>query len=909
MILYFGTNGRLLETVTEYELESGSKSFITSSGNISSNKIFAYFEGEEPTILQASVTYILPNGSVFENSSLPADAIVEDSILLDLNRDLTYFKYGKTYRFVEFDLPAALLTTGGEGVYQANFTLYPSTDQARAYGDFSFKAEGSPSQLVENEITDTQYHLILARFSNCVPYTGATADVDLGNYSLTANQVYLSTSYSDVDYSAWLGIATQPESRRGLVYIYDGTHNRQFNFPNDGENLQNIATREWATQGFVPLTREIAGISLESDITKEALSGALGVGNYMPAFNNHAADITPNAYIDYHGVLYPHDDLSVIKINCYGAKTATYNATMSTPDYRGFAFYDKNDNVLAAYQISAVPQTVNVPNGAVYAMATFETNPSVFILDMNVSDLCKDNFDFKSRYVSKDDKIYLFSSNEFLKTNNLAEVLEIEGDRASKNIADIQVGYYAIEFTLNLRTYTILTLGGNTIFSGWHEAGKYKTTFYAASAGTLNWTQYLTGENPITSNIKVYLNDKDNPVLHKNSAYPLQNVLNPYDFEVGSNTTYIYKNDNGIKVSFTGNTWQPILIMRGVDLSSETFNQIDISFDCEIVGADITVYLQSTEIGRLYEDSKHFRYTFRKDDLQNASALSNFYIQFACGANCTLELKNFTCYFDRNGASFKQKVNYLNFYEYPLERLIRDGGMARCFKSIMCIGDSLTEGVFDYDDNGNTNWTVISEYSYPSQMKRLLGNEVINAGVGGTTSKTWYNSQADAYLISDKNCDAYIIALGTNDIGDVGQFTGNILTDIDENDYNYNADTSVGWYARIIERIQSINPKAKIFCVTIPMTRNGTNRYEANRKIKQIANKFNCYVIDLQEYYVNGGNVDSFKAKYYNGGHLNALGYLNLAYVYTSYIDFIINTNLSDFNEIQFINTNYNFKR
>lgn len=355
MILYFGTNGRLLETVTEYELASGSKSFITSSGNISSNKIFAYFEGEEPTILQASVTYLLPNGSVFENSSIPADAIVEDSILLDLNRDLTYFKYGKTYRFVEFDLPAALLTTGGAGVYQANFTLYPSTDQARAYGDFSFKAEGSPSQLVENEITDTQYQLILARFSNCVPYTGANANVNLGNHSLTANsvnlrsgvytcsldvsdsgepfvgtyangnnivwvfsidetgvktiatrqwvaaqsfvpytgatsdinlgthsltanQIYLSTSYSDVDYSAWFGIATQPESRRGLVYIYDGTHSRQFNFPNDGDSLQNIATREWADAKYLPLTGGTITGSLR-------FSKTLGVAQYQWEFS------------------------------------------------------------------------------------------------------------------------------------------------------------------------------------------------------------------------------------------------------------------------------------------------------------------------------------------------------------------------------------------------------------------------------------------------------------------------------------------------------------------------------------------------------------------------------------------------------------------------------------------------
>lgn len=358
MILYFGTNGRLLETVTEYELASGAKSFITSSGNISSNKIFAYFEGEEPTILQASVTYLLPNGSVFENSSIPADAIVEDSILLDLNRDLTYFKYGKTYRFVEFDLPAALLTTGGAGVYQANFTLYPSTDQARAYGDFSFKAEGSPSQLVENEITDTQYQLILARFSNCVPYTGASANVNLGNYSLTANSVNLRSGI----YTCSLDVS---DSGEPFVGTYANGNNIVWVFSVDETGVKTIATRQWVSN---------QGYATEEWATSQFLTETAGDAKYLPLTGGTVTgSLKLTSSLKFSKTLENSNYEWEFGVNPYGGFPSTFELANNTINER-FVFKPSSGNVTRYVATEEWVQGLLTPNAVGSATTSANVN-------------------------------------------------------------------------------------------------------------------------------------------------------------------------------------------------------------------------------------------------------------------------------------------------------------------------------------------------------------------------------------------------------------------------------------------------------------------------------------------------------------------------------------------------------
>ncbi|MCI7601921.1 MAG: SGNH/GDSL hydrolase family protein [Mollicutes bacterium] len=249
----------------------------------------------------------------------------------------------------------------------------------------------------------------------------------------------------------------------------------------------------------------------------------------------------------------------------------------------------------------------------------------------------------------------------------------------------------------------------------------------------------------------------------------------------------------------------------------------------------------------------------------------------------------------------------------PLAIISHDGGMTNIFKSIGCIGDSLTFGGTEWDTYGSEQ--IDNYFSYPSQLQRMLGNKVINMGWSGATATNnddaykhyhdWITVQdypQNRWLSEENKCQAYIIALGTNDIGYYGSFDGDISTDINELDCTLNAKTSVGGYARIIQSIKTLQPRAKIFCVTLPYTRHDKSTLDnANGKIKAIANKFGCYVIDLQSYYVKQDEVEEFKRKYYYKGHLNCLGYLNLSRVYATYIDWIIRNNPNDFYDVPII--------
>ena len=252
--------------------------------------------------------------------------------------------------------------------------------------------------------------------------------------------------------------------------------------------------------------------------------------------------------------------------------------------------------------------------------------------------------------------------------------------------------------------------------------------------------------------------------------------------------------------------------------------------------------------------------------------------------------------------------------ENPLEIIKQDGGMLSIFDSITCIGDSLTAGCFEHTETGSTVWTTIEKYSYPANLAKMTGCKVQNYGRSGRTALDGDNSwlawaDSQSWLTSEDKTDAYIIALGTNDIGVEGGFSGDVSTDIAES-YTDNAKTSVGGYDKIIRRILENQPRAKIFCVCLPHTRNTEATIAiANTAIKAIAELYpdNCYVLDLETYYVQRTEVGAYKAKYYNGGHRNAMGYKELANVYATYIDWIIRNNIADFANVQFVETDYSW--
>ncbi len=244
--------------------------------------------------------------------------------------------------------------------------------------------------------------------------------------------------------------------------------------------------------------------------------------------------------------------------------------------------------------------------------------------------------------------------------------------------------------------------------------------------------------------------------------------------------------------------------------------------------------------------------------------------------------------------------------EKPLDTLVSDGGFCGIFRTIGCIGDSLSSGEFEaFNDKNERCWHDCYEYSWGQYMARTLGNTVYNFSKGGMTAKCYMESFAEEkdFFNPEKQCQAYIIAMGCNDITaalENGTDLGN-MADIKE-DYRHNADSFVGYYAAIIARYKEISPKAKFFLVTMPITPGDDPKRAALREahaglVNEIASHFeNCYVIDLRKYAPVYG--DAFHDAFYLNGHLSAAGYLFTARIMMSYIDYIIRHNMADFRKV-----------
>lgn len=245
-----------------------------------------------------------------------------------------------------------------------------------------------------------------------------------------------------------------------------------------------------------------------------------------------------------------------------------------------------------------------------------------------------------------------------------------------------------------------------------------------------------------------------------------------------------------------------------------------------------------------------------------------------------------------------------NQNEKPLERFTPDGGFCRVFRTIGCIGDSLSSGEFEsLDENGNKGYHDYYEYSWGQYIARHCGVKVYNFSRGGMSAKWYWESFADenGFWDEDKLCQAYIIALGVNDLCGQKQELGSV-NDVDLNNYNNNKNTFAGYYARIIQRIKSMQPKARFFLVTLANSGVEQEQPAAGMRglLYDFAKLFDyTYVIDLEQY----GPVydDDFKAKFYLGGHLNAAGYILTAQMIESYIDYIVRHNFEDFSQTGFI--------
>lgn len=251
---------------------------------------------------------------------------------------------------------------------------------------------------------------------------------------------------------------------------------------------------------------------------------------------------------------------------------------------------------------------------------------------------------------------------------------------------------------------------------------------------------------------------------------------------------------------------------------------------------------------------------------------------------------------------------FKNEKEKPLDRIVENGGYTAIFRTICCIGDSLSSGEFEAaQEDGKSSYHDMFEYSWGQFIARMCGSRVYNFSRGGMTAQEYCESFAEekGFWNPAYASQAYILALGVNDLLCQKQEIGS-MEDIDFNDWHNSKGSFLAYYGRIIQRMKEIQPRAKFFLITFVREEDDeetVRKKEEYRKVLyELAEKFeNTYVIDLMRY---APVYDKkFHEKFYMRSHLNPMGYYLTAQMIASYIDYIIRHNMEDFKEVGFIGT------
>ncbi len=237
--------------------------------------------------------------------------------------------------------------------------------------------------------------------------------------------------------------------------------------------------------------------------------------------------------------------------------------------------------------------------------------------------------------------------------------------------------------------------------------------------------------------------------------------------------------------------------------------------------------------------------------------------------------------------------------EKPLDRMVSDGGFCTIFRTICCIGDSLSSGEFETrDKEGNIFYHDFFEYSWGQYIARMTGSKVYNFSRGGMTAKEYCETFAHTmgYWAPSKAAQAYIIALGVNDI----------YQDIELGRAgDENKGTFASYYLNIIRRYRELSRGSVFFLVTMAKeesdTEEVTKKKLLHREILYQCSKLldQVYVIDLYQYAPVYDR--EFKENFYLYGHMNAAGYYVTAKMIASYIDYIIRSHFEKFKEVGLI--------
>lgn len=238
-------------------------------------------------------------------------------------------------------------------------------------------------------------------------------------------------------------------------------------------------------------------------------------------------------------------------------------------------------------------------------------------------------------------------------------------------------------------------------------------------------------------------------------------------------------------------------------------------------------------------------------------------------------------FFVPKGGTYKKPITPAK--KEDLEKL-SDLNILGIFDSIGGVGDSLMSGYINTTDSSIGSDATVYSKSWLTQISKIIGVDITHYSYQGATTKNWLQNQEEHYEnIVTNPCDAYFLALGTNDSSDWANIPVGTAADM-----GTDTESFYGMYAKVIARIREANPRATIFMLSMYWT--GFPTYNAAiEAMSKVTDK--AYYIDITD-------MNDKYPQYRQGYHFNAIGYYYIAKSIIERTSKVILDNYQDFNNL-----------
>ena len=228
----------------------------------------------------------------------------------------------------------------------------------------------------------------------------------------------------------------------------------------------------------------------------------------------------------------------------------------------------------------------------------------------------------------------------------------------------------------------------------------------------------------------------------------------------------------------------------------------------------------------------------------------------------------------------------------------------KIFAKVAVAGDSLATGWCYADGIDEQRRRRNIQFCWPTYVGRDAGTEWFNIGQSGYTTRDFLNSSEGYGLnyakVAGRKPQAYVIGLGVNDR--VRPVTLGTLADINTADQTQNADTYYGNYSQIIYQFKQINPQAKIFCLTNPMSVGAEYNAAIRDLVAQIWANNGVYVVDLADNpWTNLYTLDKGITTDLSNSHYAPIAYQKMARIIERSISQVIREHQTDFHDVPYI--------